>query len=140
MMKPKKLIALFTIAAMSMIVSCSGNNGESSHMHDGSEHSMEPIHVELSWNPGDVSVNQKVVFEAVVTQGSEAVDDAKAVLFEIVNKNNEEDKQELEGKLSGNGTYKAESILMKEGNYDVTSHVTARTQHSMPTKELTVQP
>lgn len=57
-----------------------------------------------------------------------------------MNKNNEEDKQELEGKLSGNGTYKAESILMKEGNYDVTSHVTARTQHSMPTKELTVQP
>lgn len=76
----------------------------------------------------------------MVSQGSEAVDDAKAVLFEIVNKNNEEDKQELEGKLSGNGTYKAEAILMKEGKYDVTSHVTARTQHSMPTKELTVQP
>lgn len=61
MIKPKKLITLFTIVTMSMIVSCSGNSGKSSHMHDGSEHSMEPIHVELSWNPVDVSVNQKVV-------------------------------------------------------------------------------
>ncbi|MNO02121.1 hypothetical protein D3C81_2224330 [compost metagenome] len=68
------------------------------------------------------------------------MDDAKEVIFEIVNKNDETKKLELPGKATGEGTYKAEVTLGEEGQFTVTSHVTARTQHSMPSKELSVQP
>ncbi|MNV46645.1 hypothetical protein D3C71_1384850 [compost metagenome] len=101
---------------------------------------MEPIKVELHWSPEEVVVNQKVTFEAVVTQDNLAVDDAKEVLFEIASKDNSEQKIELKGKLVGDGIYQAEGTLAKEGQYIVTSHVTARTQHSMPNKELSVKP
>jgi hypothetical protein len=68
------------------------------------------------------------------------VDDAKEVLFEIVSKNDAEQKIELTGKLVSDGIYQAEGTFEKEGQYIVTSHVTARTLHSMPNKELTVKP
>lgn len=140
MKKSKNLMTLIAVMAMSVMVGCSEKKGDLNHMHDSSEHSMEPIQVELSWSPAQASVHEKIIFEAKVTQGGEPVDDAKAVMFEIVNAAKEEDKQELEGKPSGKGTYTAEGSFGEAGSYEVTSHVTARTQHSMPTRTLTVQP
>lgn len=140
MKKSKKWMGLLAIMSVSTIVSCSGNGNESNHMHAGTAQSMEPIQVELSWSPEQISIHERIIFEAQVTQGGEPVDDAKAVLFEIVNAEDEDDKQELEGKPSGKGTYTAEGSFEQAGSYEVISHVTARTQHSMPTKTLTVQP
>lgn len=140
MNKPKKMLALVCIAVMTVLGGCSGNSGEHNHMQAAANVSMEPIKVELSWDHTEISVNQKVIFEAVVTQAGEPVDDAREVLFEIVNLGDEAQKLELTGKLAGNGTYEAEGSFELEGQYKVTSHVTARTQHSMPSKELTVLP
>ncbi len=140
MIKPKQIIALLFIVSMSTLGGCSENSAEHNHMQAAVNVSMEPIKVELSWSSEQVKVNEPVSFKAVVTQAGEAVDDAKEVLFEIVNTNDESIRLELKGTSGGSGTYEAEGRLAQEGKYSVTSHVTARTQHSMPSKELTVLP
>ncbi|QSF42631.1 FixH family protein [Paenibacillus tianjinensis] len=140
MIKPKQFIAILFIVMMSTLGGCSENSAEHNHMHAADNVSMEPIKVELSWSPEQGKVNEPVSFKAVVTQAGEAVDDAKEVLFEIVNTNDGSIKLELKGTSSGSGTYEAEGSFAQEGEYSVTSHVTARTQHSMPSKELTVLP
>ncbi|MNI80801.1 hypothetical protein D3C73_1373640 [compost metagenome] len=76
----------------------------------------------------------------MVTQDGDPVDDAKEVLFEIVNTVDDSMKYELEGTSSGNGTYEATGSIEHAGTYTITSHVTARTMHSMPSKELNVLP
>lgn len=140
MIKPKQLAAaLFIVAAISL-GGCSASSTEHEHMHAAANVSMEPIKVELGWSPEKGRVNEPVLFQAVVTQAGEPVDDAREVLFEIVSKNDETVKLELKGKAAGNGVYEAETVFEQEGGYSVTSHVTARTQHSMPSRELTVVP
>ncbi|MCE3201325.1 FixH family protein [Paenibacillus sonchi] len=140
MLNPRKLTALLSLIIAATLSGCSGGNGDMNHMHAESNMSMEPIKVELSWSPLQVAAGQKVVFEALVTQEGQPVDDAKEVLFEIVSNNNSESKLEFTGESAGNGIYKAEGTMEAEGEFTVTSHVTARTQHSMPSKKLVVQP
>lgn len=137
--KNRKRAALLLLIMMSSGVGCSGKQ-QQNHMHAAAELSMEPIKVELSWNPEAVSVNRKVTFQAVVTQANEPVNDAKEVLFEIVDQQDEANTLELQGESSGEGSYTAVGMLEKEGTYLVTSHITARTQHSMPSKTLVVTP
>lgn len=137
----RKFAIVFLGALLLVVGGCSSSKNKHSNVHNMNMNiSMEPIKVELQWSPEEVVVNEKVTFKAVVTQNSETVDDAKEVLFEIVDKEDKESKIEIEGKLIENGTYQAEATFEKAGQYLVTSHVTARTQHSMPTKELTVKP
>lgn len=140
MIKPKQLIALLFIVTLTTLGGCSGNSAEHNHMQAAANVSMEPIKVELSWGPEQGKVNEPVTFKVVVTQAGEPVDDAKEVLFEIVDKDDESVKVELKGTSAGSGTYQAEGTFAQDGAYSVTSHVTARTQHSMPSKELTVLP
>jgi hypothetical protein len=139
----RTIVPLLLGATLLVLGGCSSDQTKHSGVHNmnmNMDMSMEPIKVELHWSPEEVVVNQKVTFEAVVTQDDLAVDDAKEVLFEIASKDDSEQKIELKGKLVGDGIYQAEGTLEKAGQYIVTSHVTARTQHSMPNKELSVKP
>ncbi|QWU14035.1 YtkA-like [Paenibacillus sophorae] len=139
MLRPfAKWVLLFLLIAGALTGCSSGKNNHSGM--NMSKMSMEPIKVELSWSPPAATVNQEITFEARVTQGGEPVDDAKEVRFEIVNTADAAKKLELTGKPVGEGNYTAEGMLAEAGSYSVTSHVTARTQHSMPTKSLTVEP
>ncbi|MHA6529022.1 FixH family protein [Paenibacillus sp. BAC0078] len=140
MINHKKLAAFLLIVITVAVAGCSGNSGADGQMNTAANMPMEPIKVELSWTPQQVSVNQMVTFEAVVTQAGEPVDDAKEVVFEIINKKDKSRKYEFTGESSGNGKYKADGTIEEEGEFTVTSHVTARTQHSMPSRELLVQP
>ncbi|WP_157685613.1 FixH family protein [Paenibacillus donghaensis] len=128
------------LATAGVLVSMGCSNGGHEMSHDALDLSMEPIQVELDWSPQQVSINEKIVLEASVTQGGEPVNDAKEVVFEIVGSTDKEQKLEWKGEQSGEGVYTAEGILEQEGTYTVTSHVSARTQHSMPSKPLTVLP
>ena len=140
MMKPRIHRALICMVMGMTLAGCSGNNEGDMHMHAAADSSMVPIKVELSWSPEDISVHEKVSFKAVVTQDGEPVDDAKEVLFELVNTADDSKKTQLEGTSDGEGAYVGEHTFEEAGQYAVTSHVTARTQHSMPTKELVVKP
>lgn len=140
MLNQRKKLSLLGIVFAVMLSGCASSSGNSSpHAGHTAAMSMEPIQVELAWSPGEVSVQQPVTFEATVTQEGKPVDDAKEVLFEIVNKDGKAEKMELKGVSAGEGKYTVEGTFAEEGLYHVTSHVTARTQHSMPTKELTVK-
>ncbi|MBW4080426.1 FixH family protein [Paenibacillus sp. S150] len=140
MINHRKLAAFCSIIIAASIAGCSESREAENGLHTAANMSMQPIQVELDWSPGQVSAGQQVTFEALVTQDGEPVDDAKEVLFEIVNDNNKSRKFEFRGKSAGDGTYRAEGRIDGEGEYTVTSHVTARTQHSMPSKKLVVQP
>jgi len=145
MMKLRSFVSLFlgVFLLALMLVGCTSDQAKPSGLHNMNMNmnmSMEPIEVELRWSPDEIVVNQKITFEALVTQDSAPVDDAKEVLFEVKSKDYEDHKLEFQGKLVGDGIYQAEGIIKLAGVYTVTSHVTARSLHSMPSKELTVNP
>ena len=140
MIKPKILSGLICIVLGMTLAGCSGNNEEAMNMQAAADSSMLPIKVELSWSPEEISVNDKVMFKAVISQDGEVVEDAKEVIFEIVDNAEPGKSTQLKGASDGEGAYVSEGTFEHAGSYTVTSHVTARTQHSMPSKELTVQP
>lgn len=121
------------------LAGCSGDEHKGMNMSAAGS-SMEPIKVELSWSPEEVTAGSKVSFKAVVTQEGKPVDDAKEVMFEITDAADKNKKIEIEGTSDGEGAYVGENTFEEAGKFTVISHVTARTQHSMPSKELTVQP
>lgn len=122
------------------LAGCSGDNGEHMDHMSAAGSSMQPIKVELSWSPEKVTAGTKVSFKAVVTQEGKPVDDAKEVMFEITDTADTSKKLEIEGTSDGEGAYVGENTFAEAGTFTVISHVTARTQHSMPSKELVVQP
>ncbi|GAB6930153.1 hypothetical protein JCM10914A_41360 [Paenibacillus sp. JCM 10914] len=97
----------------------------------------DPIIVELTVTPETITIGEKVLIQAKVTQGGSPVEDANDVEFEVT----------LEGgglpvkvpvKHDQGGIYQMEKTFKEAGTYRIISHVTARGQHSMPLQELTV--
>ncbi len=109
-------------------------------MQAAADSSMTPIQVELSWSPEAVTAGDTVSIKVVVTQDGQPVDDAREVQFEIAGGPDAGESIVLEGKGSGEGAYGIDHTFGQSGKFTITSHVTARTQHSMPSKELVVEP
>lgn len=97
----------------------------------------EMLNVELSVHPAKGEVNQPVIFEAKVTQGSEKVNDADEVTFEIW-RANDPNHEKIEIKHPKEGVYRLEKSFSQEGTYYIISHVTARDMHNMPKKEFVI--
>lgn len=137
----RRLIArlLLSLGTFAVVAGCSSGSSNHSGMNM-SEMPMTPIQVELEWNPTEVRINQTIVFQATVTQDGQAVNDAQEVRFELVNDTTEGESLSITGKSDGNGIYSGVGKIGKAGTYTVTSHVTAHSQHSMPSKTLTVSP
>lgn len=142
MMKPRIRRGLMCIVMGMTLAGCSGNKEDEMQMqmHAAANSSMSPIKVELSWNPEEVTAGTAVSFKAVVTQDGEPVDDAREVMFEVNEAADKTKKVEIKGESDGEGAYVAEHTFEEAGEFSVTSHVTARTQHSMPSKKLMVAP
>ncbi|WP_059052963.1 FixH family protein [Paenibacillus senegalimassiliensis] len=102
--------------------------------------SLAPIKVQLEVTPDPVQIGETVTFTATVTHQEQIVDDADEVTFEFWR---EDDTEGEHGQVTvtsaGNGTYVLEQSFDEPGTYKVISHVTARDQHSMPSKSFTVQ-
>lgn len=94
-----------------------------------------PISVDLQV-PETAEVGQEVEVNVTVTQGEEVVTDASEVEFEIINDNSGE-KTMVPSELKGE-QYNAVITLEQPGSYSITSHVTARDMHTMPTKVIEV--
>lgn len=95
------------------------------------------LEVELSLTPDKSEVNQSITFDAMVSQGDEAVADADEVKFEIW-RSKDEQHEMIAAKHNKDGSYKIEKTFDHEGTYYVYAHVTARGMHSMPKKEFIV--
>ncbi|WP_178019401.1 FixH family protein [uncultured Paenibacillus sp.] len=124
------------VLVLAVMTGCS--RGESTAA--GADTTLEPIQVELEVTPSVVKTGDSVTFTATVTHHGENVDDAKEVMFEFWNTADDKAKHnQVKVKSAGNGTYVLEHSFKEPGTYEVISHVTARDQHSMPSKQFTVE-
>ncbi|TCT18078.1 YtkA-like protein [Melghiribacillus thermohalophilus] len=89
--------------------------------------------------PDEIEVGETVQIQCRVTQGDETVNDADEVEFELWKDGDPDDQhQEIEGTLEGDGIYYIDYTFDEPGTYYVISHVTAREYHIMPQKEFKV--
>ncbi|SFS58237.1 FixH family protein [Paenibacillus sp. 453mf] len=98
---------------------------------------MEPIEVKLSASSEEINLNETVHMEAVVTQQADVVDDADEVMFEIATLDGV--GMQFEATNQGEGVYVFDYQFKAAGKYKVTSHVSARGFHSMPSVQIVVK-
>jgi hypothetical protein len=138
-MRMRTQISIF-VAMFSLFVVIGCNNDQSNHegMNMGDNDSLTPIIVELSIQPEQVKVNDKIMIEVLVTQNNKQVTDANKVLIEFVPLNESGTHIEMEAIHAGEGKYVIETSMEQPDTYSVISHVTVGAMHSMPKKELIV--
>ncbi|MCP1145852.1 FixH family protein [Lysinibacillus endophyticus] len=129
---------LFSMVAVPvLLMGCSSNDKEV-------DTNDEPVDVEALevkvhiLTPEEVAVNEPVELAAHVTQNNENVDDAESVKFEVWESGYRDNGQMIDGKLDGDGVYKAEITFDHDGVYYMFAHTTARGLHVMPKQQLIV--
>lgn len=124
----KYLISVIIIVTGLLSVSCSQQEVEE-----------EPqfLDVQLIATPEKAKVNEEITFEAKVTYGTEEVEDADEVKFEIW-RAHAEDHEKIIVEHNENGSYTLKKSFPEEGTYYIISHVTARSMHNMPKIEFIV--
>ncbi|MCM3669135.1 FixH family protein [Mesobacillus maritimus] len=128
----KKVVLSITILMVLLISAC--GNGEESGQNAEVPAILE---VELNLPEEELQPGAEVTLETYVSQGGEAVEDANEVKFEVL-KEGEADSEMLEGEHQGDGLYAATMLFAEAGSYKVTSHVTARDMHNMPSETLII--
>jgi hypothetical protein len=124
---------LFTcIMALGIITGCSSDDKTS----QTESPSLDIIEVSIE-TPETVNLKEEVLLQAHVSQGTDKVDDADEVKFEI-SQTGKSATEMLIAENNGNGTYSVKKTFEENGIYTVTAHVTARSMHSMPRKEIKV--
>lgn len=86
---------------------------------------------------GKVEPGKEVILETAVKQGSQLVNEADEVMFEV-RKSGQDKREMLEAKNTGSGMYQVMHTFEEQGKYIVVSHVTAKGLHVMPEKEVVV--
>ncbi|WP_062049830.1 FixH family protein [Bacillus sp. JCM 19034] len=117
---------------ISLLVACGGEEPEELH-NDG-----VPEVVEVEILLPEIEPGEEVVLATKVTQGQENVEDAQEVEFEIWEHDNKVESEMISGEHQGEGIYEISYTFVEDGIYHVTSHVTARGMHVMPTEQVIV--
>lgn len=131
----KWLFTFITVSAL--LVGCSSNETEV----DTNDEPIDVEALEVKVNiltPQTAAVNESIELAAHVTQNNENVDDADSVQFEVWESGYRDDGQMLDGKLEGEGVYKAEITFDHDGVYYMYAHTTARGLHVMPKQQIIV--
>lgn len=131
----KKLgILMFTACFVFLLTAC---GSEDNNDNTNSSEEMKPIEVNILTVPETLNPEEISTIQAKVTQGSEQVDDAEEVEFELWKKGSD-DHEKIEAEKQGNGLYSIQHTFEEKGFYYVIAHVTARGMHNMPQKKLNV--
>lgn len=137
----KKLQIALLIFFVFFISSC-GKSQEVSNsgaeQNQNQEEMPEPLNVELIL-PEKAKIGELIEIQAYVTEGSEAVEDAYEVVFEIWVEEDKENSEMIDYTNHHNGTYSIKKSFDESGVYQVQSHVTARGMHIMPVKEIIIE-
>lgn len=97
-----------------------------------------PQEVEVEFNTEETAdPGEEVLLSATVTQGTEAVEDADEVVFEVWQSGHREQSEMLEASHTQDGVYEQSWTVEEEGLYYIQAHTTARRMHVMPKMELT---
>jgi hypothetical protein len=127
-----KRVVFGFILLMVALVGCSNEKQQES-----AENEPIPEMIEVSIEaPITVNLNEEIYIKATVTQGSDKVDDANEVKFEL-QKTGGEVHEKIEAVNEGEGVYSIKKTFTENGIYTVIAHVTARSMHSMPRVEIT---
>lgn len=129
----KKLSILSSILMVLIISACGGNEEKKS---TSTSEVPEILEVDLTV-PDAAEVGEEVIFTTIVSQGEDLVEDANEVMFEVMNITSGT-KEMIEATLNEDKHYSIPYTFETNGTYDITSHVTARDMHTMPTKQITV--
>lgn len=132
----RKLTIVLIILLLSLLAAC-GQSENTDNETSGEPDTATPIEADLNV-PEQADKNESITFTVTVTQDGEAVSDASEVAFEIWEDGNEGESEMIEADNDGDGQYTVEKSFDQDGVYHVQSHVTARTMHTMPVKEITV--
>ena len=131
----KRFLLGITLVLSVILSACGAEEDHNNHSMSDDE-VPEMLMVELTVPEKGVT-GEKVEFIAKVTQGEEIVEDANEVKFEVLNKSTGE-KEMIDGTLNKDKNYSISYRFEQAGVYDITSHVTARNMHTMPTKTIEV--
>ena len=104
---------------------------------DSGENMPVALDVEIS-SPATFNPGEEVTLSAYVSQGSEAVNDADEVKFEVWESGMRDMGMMIEGALQEDGTYVAQHNFDHDGVYYMFAHTTARGLHTMPKQEIIV--
>ncbi|TQR09202.1 FixH family protein [Psychrobacillus lasiicapitis] len=114
-----------------------GCGAEEANQASQEETTFQEIVVQIQ-TPEQLTVGEKVVLSAKVSQGEEAVDDADKVEFEVWESGLRDEGEMIEGTLTKDGVYEANHTFDHDGVYYMFAHTTARGLHTMPKQKLTV--
>jgi hypothetical protein len=128
----KILIALILFGGI--VAGCS--NDKENIQQDEQSPSLEFVEVSIQ-TPEQIKLNEETQIQAIVTQGTDQVDDANEVKFELY-KVGQEEHEKIDAQNDGKGVYSIKKTFSENGQYSVIAHVTARSMHTMPKKEFTV--
>jgi len=131
MQKKFRMMTLF--AALVILAAC--GNGEGNTQSGEEELATLEVAFEV---PETASVNEKIDLIATVTYGEEMVTDADEVVFEVWEQDQKDNSIMIESVNNDDGTYTAQTKFDKDGVYELYAHTTARGQHTMPLKTITI--
>jgi hypothetical protein len=127
---------LYSAAAMPFLLFGCGDEESEVDTLDNGVMPAEVI-VEIQ-TPEHLNANEIIELSVKVSQNDEAVDDADEVKFEVWESGLRDEGQMIEGKLSKDGVYVAETTFDHDGIYYMFTHTTARGLHVMPKQKLVV--
>lgn len=97
----------------------------------------EPLAVELTVTEV-VNIGEQVEMKSIVTMGDEKIADADEVTYEVWEEGKKDESEMIDAVNAGDGMYTAETSFDHDGLFHIQVHVTARAQHTMPVKTVTV--
>ena len=97
----------------------------------------EPLSVDLTVTE-TVGIDETVDMKAIVTIGDEKIEDAEEVVYEVWEEGKKSESEKIDAVNEGKGIYTAETLFDHDGLFHIQVHVTARAQHTMPVKTVTV--
>ncbi|GGD01593.1 hypothetical protein GCM10007216_35380 [Thalassobacillus devorans] len=132
MRRPLFLLGFFITAIV--LTACGGDQSGNAE-----EEEMEPMIATEVIMPEDIQPGEEATFQAKVTQGDEAVEDADYVKFEFWAEGTEDEENEkVEAEHKGEGVYEVTYTLQEEGVYFLYAHTQARDMHVMPKEQFKV--
>lgn len=135
------LLSAFLIFLLGACGTSDDQTGETGGDHAGHEETdadqvVHPLTVDMQL-PEKATVGEEVTIRTIVTMGDEIIEDADEVKYEIRNEAGESEM--IVAEFDGEESYPIKKTFDEPGTYKVIPHTTARGQHTMPAKDITVE-